>query len=136
MKKTFLISVLLLLSVVFITPVIVGAQGTPPNPGGDPPSVVIKNPLKIDSIPDLIFTFVEVATTIGFYIAVFFIIYSGFLFVTARGNETKLGKAKEAFLWTVIGTAVLLGARVIANVIQGTLNEIKAEVPQHEIFRV
>lgn len=104
--------------------------------GGDVPGIT--NPLKVDSIKDLIFEVVKVATTIGFYVAVFFIIYSGFLFVTARGNEKKVGDAKNAIIWTVIGTAILLGARVIADVIQGTLNQIQARQtdPQHEVIRV
>ncbi len=105
----------------------------------DPPTsgpVVIENPLEnVDSIPDLIFTFVDVATSIGFYVAVFFILYTGFMFVTARGDTGKLKTAKEAFLWTVVGTAVLLGARVIADVIQGTLDDITIRHvdPQHEV---
>jgi len=102
---------------------------------GDVPG--IGNPLKVDSVEKLIFSVVDIATTIGFYIAVFFIIYVGFKFVTARGDISKLKDARNAFLWTVVGTAVLLGARVISEVIQGTIDQIKAEAPQqHDIFHV
>ncbi|MEX0930518.1 MAG: hypothetical protein WDZ79_02445 [Candidatus Paceibacterota bacterium] len=52
------------------------------------------------------------------------IIYTGFLFVAARGNPAKLEHARTAFVWTVIGTAVLLGSWVIAVAIEGTLCEI------------
>lgn len=125
MKKTLSkISLLTLL-----LPFFVFAQDTPG----------IDNPLKpqFDSLPNLIFALVDIVSTIGFYIAVFFIIYSGFLFVKARGNEKDIGTAKEALKWTLIGTAVLLGARVIADVIQGTLDQVEArEIPAEVIKHV
>jgi hypothetical protein len=49
------------------------------------------------------------------------IIYSGFLFVFARGNSEKLGKAKDALLYTLIGAAILLGSWAIAEMIQATV---------------
>ncbi|MEK7578931.1 MAG: TrbC/VirB2 family protein [Patescibacteria group bacterium] len=86
----------------------------------------ITNPLKdIDSVSDLLFAAVDIVTQLGFYIAVIFIIYSGFLFVKARGNKEELEKAKQAFLWTVIGTAILLGARLLAEVIEGTVDQLE-----------
>jgi hypothetical protein len=44
--------------------------------------------------------------------------------VTAGGNEEKLSKARQAFLWTVIGIAILLGAKVLSVVICGTINQL------------
>ena len=84
----------------------------------------IQNPLEADTIPGLIADILDVVITIGFFISVFFIIYAGFLFVTAQGNDEKLSKAKTTFLWTIVGVAILLGAKVLANVVCGTLNEI------------
>ncbi|MEK7606135.1 MAG: hypothetical protein AAB458_00870 [Patescibacteria group bacterium] len=105
------------------------AQGTP-NPG----PVQIVNPLKFDSIQEVVVEAAKAATTIGFYVAVFFIIYSGFLFVKARGNEEALKSAKKTLLYTLIGTAVLLGATVLANVIKGTLDQIRAGTNSAEII--
>ena len=111
-----------------LLPLFVFAQGDVPG---------IDNPLKpeFDSLPNLIFALVDIVSTIGFYIAVFFIIYSGFLFVKARGNEKEIGNAKEALKWTLIGTAVLLGARVIADVIQGTLDQVEARETPAEVIK-
>lgn len=61
---------------------------------------------------------------IGAMIVTFAIIYSGFLFVTARGNKLKLDTAKLVFLWTVVGAAVLLGSYVLMEVVRGTVNQI------------
>ena len=86
----------------------------------------ITNPLKdIDSVSDLLFAAVDIVTQLGFYIAVIFIIYSGFLFVKARGDTKALEDAKNAFLWTIIGTAILLGARLLAEVIEGTIDQLE-----------
>lgn len=85
----------------------------------------IANPLDdINSISDFIVAIVNVVRDIGFFVAIFFIIYSGFLFVKARGNETELATAKKTFLWTLVGTAVLLGAWLIAQAIQGSVDNL------------
>lgn len=87
----------------------------------------INNPLSSEttSITDLLsFIINDIVLPIGMTIAVLFLIYAGFLFVTAQGNETKLQKAKSTFMWTVIGATILLGAWTIAQAIQGTICEI------------
>ncbi|MCC7470016.1 MAG: hypothetical protein IT284_02675 [Bacteroidetes bacterium] len=61
-------------------------------------------------------------------ILVLFIIYSGFRFVEARGNDKKLADAKQNFLYVIIGGALILGAWVIATAIRGTVNEISEPV--------
>ena len=49
------------------------------------------------------------------------LLYSGFLFVIARGNTEKLGEAKKALLYTVIGAAIILGAVALAAAIKSTV---------------
>ena len=77
-------------------------------------SITIDNPTSFANFADFVEAILDVIVQIGVPIAAIFIIYSGFLFVTARGNETKLEEAKKALLWTVVGTAVLLGSWVLA----------------------
>jgi hypothetical protein len=62
---------------------------------------------------------------IGSIVAVMAFIWSGFLFVMAQGNESKLGDAKRALLYTAIGTAILLGATVLSRVITGTIDSLR-----------
>lgn len=96
--------------------------------GGTVPHSVIKfkSPLKdsIGGITELIDVILRAIIQIGTPIAAIFIIYSGFLFVIARGNDTKLTKAKNTLMWTLIGTAVLIGSAVIAGVIKATMDQI------------
>jgi len=85
----------------------------------------LQNPLKdISSFGDLIAAILDIVVKIGMPIAVLFIIYSGFLFVTAQGSEEKLKKAKTSLLYTVLGTAILLGASVLANAIGSTIESL------------
>lgn len=66
----------------------------------------------------------EILMPLGGAVAVLAFIYSGFLYVKAQGNTTKIGEAHQALLFTSIGTAVLLGAWVLANVICQTISEL------------
>jgi hypothetical protein len=52
------------------------------------------------------------------------IVYVGFLFVAAQGNEEKIRSARSALVWTVIGGLILLGAKAIALVIEQTVSTL------------
>jgi hypothetical protein len=85
----------------------------------------IDNPVTgFDNIPDLIVSLLDLVMLIVAPIIALMIIYAGFLFVTASGNEGKLGKAKEMLLYVIIGAAIILGAEIIATAIQGTVNAL------------
>ena len=82
----------------------------------------ICNPIpNVTSIPGLIQLILTGAITIGIPIVALAVIYSGFLFVAARGNSEKLTKAKDSLLYTIIGAAILLGAWAIAQLISATV---------------
>ena len=61
---------------------------------------------------------------VGIPIVALAIIYTGFLFVQARGNSEELTKAKKVLMYTLIGGALLLGAFVIAKAIGATVDDI------------
>jgi hypothetical protein len=85
----------------------------------------LDNPLTgVGSLDEFIVKILEIVTKIGTPIAILAVIYSGFLFVKAQGNEAELTKAKEAFFWTIVGVLVLLGAKVLGVAIGGTIAQI------------
>lgn len=115
---------------IFIVPLFVSAatEGCNTSTGA---GCIIKNPFKCEgegcTISGLIKAIVNnILIPIGGVVAVMMIMYAGFLYVTAGGNETRIKKAHEALLWGVIGAAILLGAWVISEAIQGTINQLKA----------
>ncbi len=84
----------------------------------------IKNPIKPNDLSQLITAILKIVVQIGTPILVLAIIYVGFKFVMARGNPGKLDEAKQAFVWTLIGAAIVLGAFVISTIIQTTIQQI------------
>jgi hypothetical protein len=106
----------LVLSVLF--PAITAAQNTGQR---------FQNPLSNNNnLFSLIYSVLSFITSIGAAIVVFMVIYSGFLFVSAQGDESKLTKAKSVFLWTIIGGVILLGAAALAEVVCNTATSLGA----------
>ena len=104
---------------VFLFPIITLGQG------GANITTKIDNPLSADSLFCFLKDMLDVFLTVGIIIAVLFMVYAGFLFVTARGDTAQLTTAKKAFLGAVIGTAIIMGVWVIAQAIVGTINAIR-----------
>lgn len=127
-KKNYKFLIFTVILLVLILPVIVYSDT------GSSEPIKIKNPIGVDSIQDLITKILDIMVQIGTPIAVLFIIYSGFLFVVARGNPEKINHAKEVFLYAIIGTVLLLGAFAISEIIKNTVNQITSyEIINEEI---
>lgn len=78
----------------------------------------LENPLASETFADLIANVAEIVAEVGLPVAVIAIIYAGFLFATARGNEEQIKTAKKTFFWAIIGTALILGAWAISIAIE------------------
>lgn len=84
----------------------------------------LTNPLNgggINSIGQLVQNFVQIFAYIVILFAVLMIIFTGFQYITAMGNSTKIKELHERFLWLVVGIAIVIGARVIVDVVINTL---------------
>lgn len=82
----------------------------------------LNNPLSFPTIPSLLTALLNVVMVISIPILVFFIIYAGFLYVTARGNVEQLQQASRALLYAVIGAVVILGSVAITAIVENTVN--------------
>lgn len=136
MKKTFFKNILAgtLLVMIFLPVVLLAQIPNTPNTGiPNTPTNPVKFNIKISnpfSGGNDLYAFIktiinEILIPIGGVIAVLMIMYAGFLYVTAGGNETKIKKAHEALLYSAIGAAILLGAWVIAGAIEGTVKQLQ-----------
>jgi len=89
------------------------------------PAYAISNPLgQTKTFGELINKIADIVVAIGIPIAAVFIVYAGFLFVSARGSEEQITKAKGMFYWTVIGTMLVVGAKVIAQALEATIKSL------------
>src|SRR3989344_5475123 len=52
---------------------------------------------------------------LGIPVVAFFLILSGFMFVSAQGNKEQLKTARTMLIWTLVGTAIVVGAGPIAR---------------------
>ncbi len=100
------------------------AVNTPGQASGFLLDVKLQNPLKVNTITEAVAFFVNTLIKIAIPFIVIFFIWAGLQFILARGNAEKIGKAKKMFLYTVIGTLLILGAWTITNAIIGTVNSI------------
>ncbi len=117
--KKILISISILF---FVSPLLALAQGGVGSGSGD---IIIPNPTKETNLLDLINSLLmNVALPIGAVLAVLYIIYAGFSFVTAQGNPKKIEDAKQRLLWALIGTGILLGAVGISKAVQLTVQAL------------
>jgi Type IV secretion system pilin len=99
----------------FIMPAIVFAQGTnfedfqTASGGGTTPLV------------DMIGGIVNVIMGLLGVVAVLVILYGGFMWMTAAGNEEKVTKAKKLIIAGIIGLVVIFAAFAIAQFVIGNL---------------
>lgn len=86
----------------------------------------LDNPLNsnFSSIPAFIAGALKALALIALPIITLFLVYSGFLFVSARGNQEQLQTAKRNFFYVVIGAVLILGAWIIATLIAGTVSQL------------
>lgn len=110
---------------VMATPVLAGSSDDDSDMGFSGPSITNPLPGEVDTIMGFLMLLInEIILPIGSIMVVVMIIFTGFQFVVARGNEEKLSQAKTALTWTVVGAAVLLGSWVIAQTIASTICDI------------
>ena len=88
-------------------------------------SIEIRNPIKADTLAGLLADILSIIVQIGIPILVIMVIYTGFTFVTARGNEDKIKEAKKAIVSVLIGSAVVIGAYAISVAIQNTVTQLQ-----------
>ena len=101
-----------------ILPLAALAQGT--IPGGGAPTR-LTDPCRVLELVRVITSWFGILV---FIIAIIAILYAGFLFLTAGGNEETLKKARQVLIWGLIGIAVALFAMsaipFVVSVIGGT----------------
>jgi len=80
----------------------------------------IQNPISpTSSFPQLIDKIAGAVRTIAMPLAIVAIIFVGFKIVAgaARGNDKELTEGKKMLGWVLLGTAIIIGASVLAQVV-------------------
>lgn len=98
------------------------AQATPPATA----AVKLVNPLKVTSIEELLVSILNILIVLAIPVIVFFIIYAGFLYVTARGNAQQIEQATRSLTYAIIGGVLIIGAVAIAEIVKNLVGSFKA----------
>jgi len=104
-----------------------GANQNPATTCGTNGQSCLTNPLdsSISTIPAFFGAIIDIVLVFAIPFVVFFIIYAGFLYVTARGNAETIKKAHNALLYALIGGLLILGSRTLLTIITNTVNQLK-----------
>lgn len=89
---------------------------------------VLKNPIgtKSGTLGELLDMLLSTLLMIGSIVIVCAIILAGFKYITAQGDTKQIEAAHQQLFWTAIGAAILLGARIIAKVIENTVRALSS----------
>jgi len=105
-----------------------GSDSNPAPTGSDsnPSGPLLPNPFKGGtSLFDLLKSVIQdILIPIGAVLSVIGFIYAGFKYVMARGDAKKIEEAHRTLLYVAIGSAVLLGAWTLSQVIQNTISKL------------
>src|SRR3989338_1919712 len=128
MKQKYIILFVVVLALAL--PVLVGAQGTPPE--GQPtgpvacPAGQICNPapgqlVNISDFRELLTKIINSFLYFAGGIAVLFIVIGGFQYVASRGNEEATEKAKKTVTYAVLGIVIIVMAYAIVSIVNNLL---------------
>lgn len=84
------------------------------------------NPLKEDSLEELLRLVLQAVVAIAFPFLVLFLVFIGFKFVAASGNPEELKKVRNMFFWALVGALIVLGAQALSLAIEGTVEQLQA----------
>jgi hypothetical protein len=109
--RNFLSSLRFALTLFFATPAFALAQKLAnPAPGAG------------TTLEDFVYLLIQIIQWVALPALAACIIYAGFILVSAGGNETEIAKGKTWIISTLVGAAIVLSARVIADIVFGTAN--------------
>jgi amino acid transporter len=78
-------------------------------------------------LPEMLGNIIEVFLSVLGIIFVVLVVYAGYLYLTAAGDDEKVKKAKKLLGQAVIGLIIVLSAYAIALFVLGSLSEISKE---------
>ncbi|MDC1205656.1 pilin [Candidatus Pacebacteria bacterium] len=93
--------------------------------GGGGSGLTVLDPLGGKTVEAIFNAVLDIIMVFAIPIILFFIVFAGFQYVTAGGNETKIEQATKALTYAVLGGIIVLGARVLLTVITSTINLLK-----------
>ena len=84
-------------------------------------SIEFKNPLNVNTLPDLLTSLLNSLRGVLVTIAVVFMVIGGIMYMVSGGNEKMVTRAKQTWTYAVVGLAISLAAPAFLNEILSIL---------------
>ncbi|MDO8492057.1 MAG: hypothetical protein Q7S34_00230 [bacterium] len=85
------------------------------------PFLALANVSTVTGLVELVTRVVTWFESIVFSVAIIMILVAAFQFLTAAGNEEKVGTARKSLIWGLVGIAVALFARLANSFVSSIL---------------
>lgn len=72
------------------------------------------------TLQDFILMLLNIVQLVATPVLAVCLIWGGYLLVSASGNEEQITRGKLWVLWSIVGAAIILGAKVLADVLFNT----------------
>ncbi len=95
-----------------------------------PPGCTNCNVPTIKGIEVIVARILQLATSFALLLAFVFLVYGGFLWLVAGGDDQKIAQAKKTITYSLLGLVVLVGSMIILKAV-----EVITGVPLHT-FRI
>jgi len=124
-KKSLKLSLFLILTLSLLIPLETFALIPNGGTGGDENGtedegggLIIENPLSpYSDIWQLIMRIIDIIFNIAILVTAILIVYAGFLFITAGGQEERIKTAQKTLTWAVVGLAIVILAKAVPPLI-------------------
>lgn len=90
----------------------------------------LQNPLGYCDLTSFLTNLLAIVAEIGFPVIVLFMVYIGFLYISAEGNPDKIKKVHSYFFWALVGALLILGAQALSYAISATVTQLSQGVQQ------
>ena len=87
-------------------------------------AAAIQSPTDLTDLGSVIAAVVNIVQVLLIMATTLYLLYAGLMFVTARGEPSKITAARDALLWGMVGAALILAARVIVTTLQTSVTSI------------
>ena len=126
----------LAIALIAFSPIVAVAVDPSGQTGGPAPSsgqtggpaartITLQNPLKVNSVGAAVNEGAKIFSYIAVLLGVVMLIWVGLQFILAQGNADRLKEMKYYLFKIVIGIAIVIGARIIIQVVVNTLEATK-----------
>ncbi len=89
--------------------------------GGQTPDCTVDKQASSDRVNEIVALVINIFSWVVGVVAVIMIIYGGFQYITAAGDTTKVGNAKNTILYALIGLVIVALSQIIVKFVLGSV---------------